>query len=152
MRYLILAAGLTMLGAAQTLAQSTGVPIPADQIVAMRKASMDLQGGVTAAMKAGVEQKIDVKPFTDGAKALVSSGKLIPAMFPAGTEKANGTKAKPAIWSDPADFAKDSQALVDAAEKLVTFAEANDKAGFATQFAEVGKTCGACHRAYKERD
>ena len=153
MRYLILAGVMTMLCTAQSSAQGTsGIPIPADQIVAMRKSSMDLQGGIMAAMKAGIEQKTDVKAFADGAKALVASGKLIPAMFPVGTEKAGDTKAKPAIWSDADDFAKHSQALVDAAQKLAPLAEANDKAGFAAQFAETGKTCGACHRAYKVKD
>lgn len=150
MRYLILGATMAMLASAQSHAQS--VPLPAEQIVAIRKAMMDLQGGVTAAMKAGVEQKVDVKGFIDGAKGLVSSGKIIPAMFPAGTEKVGNTKAKAAIWSDAADFAKDSNALETEAQKLVTLAEAGDKDGFATQFAAVGKTCGACHRAYKERD
>lgn len=150
MRYLIFGATLAMLCSAQSYAQS--VPLPAEQIVGIRKSVMDLQGGVTAAMKAGVEQKVDVKAFVDGAKGLVASAKLIPATFPAGTEKAGGTKAKAAIWADPADFAKDAKALETESEKLVALAEAGDKDGFATQFAAVGKTCGACHRAYKERD
>lgn len=150
MRYLILGATMTMLCSAQSYAQS--VPLSAEQIVAIRKSVMDQQGGVTAAMKAGVEQKTDVKAFVDGAKALVSSAKLIPAMFPVGTDKVGNTKAKPAIWSDPADYAKDAKALETEAGKLVALAEAGDKDGFGTQFAAVGKTCGACHRAYKERD
>ena len=150
MRYLILGATMAMLCSAQSYAQS--VPLPAEQIVAIRKSVMDLQGGVTAAMKAGVEQKVDVKGFVDGAKALAASAKVIPALFPVGTEKVGGTKAKAAIWSDPADFAKDAKALETEADKLVVLAEAGDKDGFATQFAAVGKSCGACHRAYKERD
>ena len=157
MRYLILAGVMTMLCTAQfsterASAQGSGITVPADTIVAMRKSSMDLQQGIMSAMKAGVTDKVDVKGFADGAKGLVASGKLIPALFPVGTEKAGETKAKAAIWSDPADFAKHSQALVDAAQKLVTLAEAGDQAGFAAQFGETGKTCGACHRAYKEKD
>ena len=151
-RYLILGAMMTMLGGAQSQAQGTGIPLPADDIVAIRKSMMDLQQGVLGAMKAGVEQKADVKPFTAGAKGLVSSSKVIAAMFPVGTEKANDTKALPAIWSDKADFAAKGKALQDAADKLVALADADDKAGFATQFAEVGKTCGACHRQYKAKD
>ncbi len=151
-RYLILGAVMTMLGSAQSQAQGSGIPLPADDIVAMRKAMMDLQQGVLGAMKAGVAQKVDVKPFTDGAKGLVSSAKVIAVMFPVGTEKANETKALPAIWSDKADFAAKGKALGDAAEKLATLADAGDTAGFATQFAEVGKTCGACHRQYKAKD
>ena len=151
-RYLILGAMMTMLGGAQSQAQGSGIPLPPDDIVAIRKSMMDLQQGVLGAMKAGVEQKGDVKGFTDGAKGLVSSSKVIAAMFPAGTEKANGTKALPAIWSNKADFEAKSKGLGDAAEKLVTLAEANDTAGFATQFTAVGRSCGACHREYKAKD
>ena len=151
-RYLILGALMTMLGSAQSQAQGSGIPLAPDDIVAMRKAMMDLQQGVLGAMKAGVEQKVDVKPFKPGAEGLASSAKVISAMFPPGTEKANGTKALPAIWSDKADFAAKGKALQDAAEKLVTLASAGDTTGFAAQFAEVGKTCGACHRQYKAKD
>lgn len=128
------------------------MPLAPDEIVSIRKAMMDLQQGVLGAMKAGVEQKADVKPFMPGAKGLVSSSQVIATMFPPGTEKANDTKALPAVWSDKADFAAKGKALQDAAEKLVTLADADDKAGFAAQFAEVGKTCGACHRQYKAKD
>ncbi len=151
-RYLVLSAIMTIAGSAALHAQGAGVSLPPEQIVAMRKSMMDLQQGVMAAMKAGVDAKTDVKPFLPGAKGLVSSSKVIPSMFPAGTEKAGDTKALPAIWSDQADFAKDAQSLTAEAEKLVALADADDKAGFATQFAAVGKACGACHRQYKEKD
>ena len=152
MRYLILAGVMTMLCTAQSSAQSPGIAIPADQIVAMRKSSMDLQQGVMAAMKAGIAQKSDVTAFADGAEGLVASGKLIPAMFPTGTEKAGDTKAKPEVWSKSAELTKDSQNFVEAAQKLLTLAKAGDTAGFATQFGETGKTCGACHREFKVKD
>lgn len=151
-RYLILGALMTMLGSAQSQAQGSGIPLSADEIVAMRRSMMDLQQGVVGAMKAGVEQKAEVKPFSAGAKGLAASSKVIAAMFPVGTEKANDTKALPAVWSDKADFAAKGKALSDAAEKLVVLADANDQAGFAAQFKEVGASCGACHRQYKAKD
>lgn len=151
-RYLILGAVLTMLGSAQSQAQGSGIPLPADDIVAIRKSMMDLQQGVLGAMKAAVEQKADIKPFTAAAKGLSASAKVIAAMFPAGTEKGNETKALPAIWTDKADFAAKGKALQEAADKLVMLADAGDQTGFAAQFKEVGATCGACHRQYKARD
>ena len=152
-RYLILGALMTMLGSAQSQAQGSGIPLAPDDIVAMRKAMMDLQQGVLGAMKAGVEQKVDVKPFKPGAEGLASSAKVISAMFPPGTEKANGTKALPAIWSDKADFAAKGKALQDAAARSSSpWRDAGDTTGFAAQFAEVGKTCGACHRQYKAKN
>jgi cytochrome c556 len=47
---------------------------------------------------------------------------------------------------------KDATDFYQAADKLVTLAEADDKAGFAAQYKVVGGTCGACHRAYRERN
>lgn len=99
-----------------------------------------------------MDGKTDVKPLASTVKGIIASSKLIPALFPAGTEKGHDTKAKAAIWSDAADFSKDAGNLTAAAEKLLTTAEANDKAAFATAFADMGKTCGACHREYKEKD
>ena len=151
-RHAVLAAVLATLGGSQLHAQTQAVAVAPDQIIAIRKAMMDLQSGSAGAMKAAVDDKVDVKPLAATVKGIISSSKLIPALFPAGTEKGDGTKAKPAIWSNPADFAKSAGNLTEAAEKLLALAEANDKPGFATQFVAMGRTCGACHREYKEKD
>lgn len=143
---------LTLGGGAAAHAQGAAGALTPDQFVAVRKSVMDLQQGVVGAMKAAVDAKADVKPLAPGAKGLVASSHVIPALFPAGTEKVGNTKAKPEIWSDPAGFAKAASGLDAEAQKLVAFAEANDKDGFATQFAAVGKACGACHRQFKEKD
>jgi cytochrome c556 len=127
------------------------IMVKPDDIIAARQAGFDLQGGVLAAMKATVDSGGAVKPLTDGAKGLSSWGHVIPSMFPDGTQTGRNTKAKAEIWSDRAGFEKAAANFYTAADKLVTFAEADDKAGFATQFKETGAACGACHRAYRER-
>ena len=126
--------------------------IKPDDVIAARQAGFDLQQGVMAAMKATIDAGGPVKPLTDGAKGLSSWGHVIPSMFPEGTETGHNTKAKKEIWSDRAGFEKDSVAFYEAADKLVTLAQADDKAGFAAQYKEVGASCGACHRAYRERN
>ncbi len=151
-RLVVLGAALAVLGGTQLHAQAPAGSLTSDQIIAVRQAVMDLQGGSAAALKAAIEAKADVKPLAPTVKGIVASSKLIPTLFPAGTEKGHDTKAKAAIWSNPADFAKDATNLTEASEKLLTLANANDKEGFATQFAAMGKTCGACHREYKEKD
>ena len=72
-------------------------------------------------------------------------------MFPDGTQTGRNTKAKAEIWSDRAGFEKAAANFYQAAEKLETLAEADDKAGFAEQFKVTAGACGACHRAYRER-
>ena len=151
-RLLALGTVLSVLCGTQLHAQSPQGALTSDQIIAIRQAVMDLQQGSAAALKAAVDDKADVKPLAPTVKGIVASSKLIPTLFPVGTEKGHDTKAKPAIWSNAADFSKDAESLTTEAEKLVTLADANDKAGFATQFAAMGKTCGACHREYKEKD
>jgi cytochrome c556 len=136
-------------GSGLALAQSGGVTLKPDDIIAARQAAYDLQAGVASAMKAGVDGGQDVKPFTQGAKGMVAWGRSIPSMFPAGTEQGHNTKAKAEVWSDRAGFEKAAANFVAQAEKLVQLADANDKAGFATQFKATGEACGACHRPYR---
>jgi cytochrome c556 len=132
-------------------ANAADLAVKPDDIIAGRQAAYDLQGGVFAAMKATIDAGGSVKPLADGAKGLVSWGHAIPGMFPVGTESGHNTKAKPEIWSDRATFEKDAANFTADAEKLVTLAEADDKAGFAAQWKETGGTCGACHRAFRNR-
>lgn len=151
MRRSLIAVGLIFSCTAAAHAQALSATLQPDQIIAIRQAIMDLQSGSAAAMKAAIGEKADVKPLTDTAKGIVASSKIIPTLFPPGIETGNHTKAKAAIWSNHADFVKRAGNLTAAGEKLVTLAEANDKAGFATQFAALGRACGACHREYKEK-
>ena len=141
----------TVAASGWALAQGAAVSLPSDTVIAARQAAFDLQAGVAAAMKAGVDGGTDVKPYVQGAKGIAAWGKVIPSMFPAGTESGHGTKAKSEIWSDRAGFEKAAANLVTEAEKLQALADTNDKPGFAAQFKATGDACGACHRAYRER-
>ena len=142
-----LALALGLMGAARAEDET----FPSDTIIAIRQAGFDLQQGNASAMKAAVESGGSVKSFTDGAKGIASWARVIPVLFPDGSQAGHDTKAKPAIWSDRAGFEKDAANLATQADKLVTLAEADDKAGFAAQFKETGAACGACHRAYKNK-
>jgi cytochrome c556 len=150
MRRVVLAAAV-VIGWAGMARAADPVSLSPDVIIAGRQAGFDLQGGVAAAMKAAVDTGQPVKPLTAGAKAIAAWAKVIPSEFPKGTETGHETKAKPEIWSDSAGFAKAAANLQEAADKLATLADADDKAGFATQFDAVGKACGACHRVYRVR-
>lgn len=148
-RFVQLGAAVLAFWATAALAQGAGNSLTPDEIIAVRQALMDLQQGNANAMKAAVDGGTDVKPLTFGAKAIVASTKVIPNLFPAGTEKGHNTRAKPEIWSDRAGFDKAAANATAQAEKLVQLADANDKAGFAAQFQQLGQACGACHRPYR---
>jgi len=151
-RFVLLGATvLSLAGASFALAQGSGVALAPDDIIASRQALMDLQQGNAATMLAGVKAGEDVKQYVAAAKGLISSAKVIPVLFPKGTESGHNTKAKAEVWSDNAGFVKAADNLAAQAEKLAALADANDKAGFATQFQATGQACGACHRQYRNQ-
>ena len=143
---------LLVLGAAGlATAQGTSVQLPSDTIIAARQAGFDLQAGNAGAMKAAIDSGADVKSYRDAAMALSNWGQVIPAMFPDGTQAGHDTHALPAVWSDRAGFEKAAENFWTQADKLAVLAEADDKAGFAAQYTETTKACGACHRNFRQR-
>ena len=144
-------AGAVVAGGLAIAQTAPAVSIPADTIVAARKAGFDLQAGVVGGMKTAIDGGTDVKGLTDGAKGLAAWGPVIPGMFPDGTQKANGTKAKAEIWTDRAGFEKANAAFLAASEKFVLAAKSGDKAAFADAWKAEGQSCGGCHRNYKEK-
>ena len=148
MRKAILAIALAALfGAA---AQADEVELAPSTLVAIRKAGYALQGAnlgsIARAVQAGVT---DVKPFKDNAEAIRDWSKVIPALFPKGTDK--DTKALSAVWSDRAGFEKAATNLSVAAEALVTAADANDPAAFVAAFKATADACKGCHRPYRAK-
>ena len=132
-------------------AQGGTVSFAPGQVIVARQAGYDLMHGDVTGMKAAVENKLDVKDFKDAADAIVSWSRVIPTLFPDGTQQGHDTKAKPNIWSDRAGFEKDAANLTDQATRLAQLAGAGDKAGFAKQFKVTTDACKTCHETYKAR-
>jgi cytochrome c556 len=120
-------------------------------VILTRQAAFEMQGGVATGMKDAVDRKADVKKYADSAKALADYAAIIPSLFPPGTETGGDTHALPKIWSDRAGFEKAAADYGAAAKTLGAKASAGDAEGFATAFQAMGKTCGACHRAYRAK-
>jgi len=148
----LLMALLGMAAIAPAHAQSDSRPAATPEaIIAGRQAGMDLQSAIVGLMKQAVEAKAEVKPYKDGADAIVAWSKAIPGMFPSGTEQGNSTKALSAVWCDRSGFEKAAASLTDKATKLARSAEADDKAAFAAAYQATTQACGACHRTYRAR-
>ncbi len=137
-----LAAGAMVGGA--TIAMAQGDPI------AERKENRKQAGAAMRAIK-GI---IDAKGPTAGAVEQAAKLKTLEAafvkLFPAGSDKGD-TKALPAIWTDMAGFQAASKASDVAYDKLAVAAGSGDQAALAAAFADVGKTCGACHDKYRAK-
>ncbi len=120
-------------------------------VIQTRQAAFEMQSGIAAAMKDAVDRKADVKKYADAAKALADYAAVIPSLFPPGTGTGEDTHALPKIWSDRAGFEEAAANYGAAAKALAAKASAGDAEGFATAFQAMGKTCGACHRAYRAK-
>ena len=149
MRRIVTAAGVVALclaGAAG--AQETG-SISSEQAVQARRAGMFMSGAIMSSMKAGVDAGASPRSQVFPAGTLARWAGAMPGLFPAGSGTVTGTKAKPEIWTDRADFEARAAAFAAAATRLQELAQADDAAGFATQFTEVRASCQSCHDAYK---
>ena len=148
MRKAVLA--MVLAGLFGAAAQADEVELAPSTLVAIRQAGYDLQFANMGDMKRAVEAGVtEVKPFKPNAEAILAWSKVIPALFPKGTDK--NTKALPAIWSDRAGFEKAAATLSAAAESLVKAADANDPGAFVAAFKATADACGGCHRPYRAK-
>jgi cytochrome c556 len=119
--------------------------------IAMRQVGMDLVAGNFAFVQAVVKEKGDIKPLENVGKAIARWGKTIPAVYPAGSDKGENTKALPEIWSERAGFEKAAADMTEAATKLSEAAKAGDTEGVAADAKLIGQACGGCHRHYRAK-
>ena len=85
------------------------------------------------------------------AQSMAALAKLIPEVFPAGSEKAEGveTEAKPEVWKEWDKFAAAAKTLEEQSAKLAEVAAGGDVAAIGAQLGEVGKACGGCHDPFR---
>jgi len=70
--------------------------------------------------------------------------------FPAGTGPETGkTGAKPEIWQNQADFSAKDRDFVKAAQAFNSTAASGNLDAIKSGFADLGKTCKACHDKYR---
>lgn len=149
MRKMIIAGGVAALCVAGAAgAQETG-SISAEQAVQARRAGMFMSGALMSSMKAGVDAGASPRSQAFAAGTLARWAGAMPGLFPAGSGAATGTKAKPEIWTNRADFDAKAAALAAAATRLQELAQADDATGFAAQLTEVRAGCQSCHDVYK---
>lgn len=118
-------------------------------VIAERQDLMEANG---AAMGTLVQMVRGQAPF-DAAAAKAALEKIatdmetFPTLFPVGSESGGGTKAGPAIWSDPTGFQAASDQLksdATAAAGAVTTLE-----DLQTAVGVLGADCGSCHQKYR---
>jgi cytochrome c556 len=86
--------------------------------------------------------------FSDRAAFIAT---MAPDAFPANSNGAGKTKAKPNIWTDQADFQMHMQQMIDRTAALQTAAKSGDEAGIKTAANAVGESCKGCHDKFRAK-
>lgn len=137
---------LLMLGAS--------VPASADSegVIKYRQGVMNTLGGHMGAMAMVLRGKADYKDnLLVHAQGLHAMLRIAPNVFPADSDFGE-TRALAKIWESMDDFKAKASDAEKAAANLVKAAESGDMQGFANAFNDVGKSCKACHKEYREED
>jgi len=119
-----------------------------------RQDVMESFGDSSKAITAYVRQGSGTVEDVRRAAAVIRQGaERLPGLFPEGTGVGVGdSKALPAIWEQPEDFAERIRTLQAAAADFSSAADGGDRETIARSFAELGRACGGCHEQYRERD
>jgi len=97
------------------------------------------------------EMPYDQALFQKNAEALATAARLdLLAGFPKGSTDED-SEAKPEIWDNWSEFEEKFKALQMESEKLAGVAAKGDRAATLSQFQNTGKTCGGCHKKFREK-
>jgi cytochrome c556 len=125
---------------------------PTEKAIEYRQAVMTVVGANFKPMGAMIKGELpfDAAVFARHASDLAAVASVdILRGFPEDSE-GEDSDAKPDIWLDWEDFKGKMDDMVRESAALAKVAAGNDKAAIKAQFGKTGKTCKACHKAYKE--
>jgi cytochrome c556 len=136
-------------GTAASMPAAAQFQKPADAIK-YRQSAFTVMGNHVSRIGAMVQNRVpfDAATALANAEIVATLSKLPYAGFVEGT--AEGTKAKPAIWSQRAKFDAAASTMQDNAAKLSVAAKTGDLAQIRTAFGALGASCKACHDDFRE--
>ena len=119
-------------------------------VIQYRQKVMGAQSGHLGGIGQILKNKLDFTAhIPQHAQAISDLAKLLPDLFPDGTQKGK-TDALPEIWQDRDDFKDKANALETEAAKLAQVARSGDASAIGAQVKKVGKACGGCHKKYRQ--
>ena len=117
-------------------------------VVSQRKAGFKTNAASMKAIASAIGVG-DYQTVINEAKTISSWAHKIPGYFPEGS-RFGDTKARVEIWANFDDFTALSKANETAANKLVTAAKSGDPGAMMASLKNLGSSCKACHRSYKD--
>jgi cytochrome c556 len=139
---------LTALIAGAALSHEGATGIVAERMTAMKNIGREL--------KAIGEMLVGVVPFdaavvAQHVDALHEDCHRAATLFPPGSLD-HHSRASPAIWDRPEEFAEEMQRLHHATKNLVATAAFGDKAQLLASFEVVQDACNSCHKTFRLPD
>lgn len=104
--------------------------------------------GPMGAMAQG-KAAFDAAEFARRADAVAYLAPMLREGYPEETRTVEGTKLKPAMWQNRADFDAKLKDLIDRSAELSKVAGTGDEAASKQAFFDMANTCKACHDKYK---
>jgi cytochrome c556 len=140
--------------ASATLAAAAAKPLNKDAALKLmhdRHENMEKIGkAVKAARLAMNASPADLATVRQSAATIAGFAPKVPSWFPAGTGPDVGkTMAKPELWQKPREFTAHARDFQKAALAFDAAAKAGDLARIKTSFANLGKSCKACHDPFR---
>ena len=123
----------------------------ARRIMHERHEGMEAIGKATKAIKRQLDgSSPDLAVVRQSAGKIAQLSQKASDWFPAGTGPDVGkTGAKPEIWQTPEDFAAKMRDFQKAAQAFNSVAASTDVTPTKSAFADLGKSCKACHDKYR---
>ena len=144
--------------AAPEAAAAPAAPVSSEQAQAIfheRHEGMETIGKTVKTIKQSLDSgSPDVASIRTAAAKINDLAGKSSGWFPPGTDKTvlPKTRALPAIWEKPEDFASKDRDLREAASALNAAAQAGDLSQINARFEALGKTCKACHDNYRAEE
>jgi cytochrome c556 len=112
------------------------------------KSTAGHMGAIVSILKNSLPMQAHV---ADHARSMMQNSKMTLSMFPKGSGEGR-TKAKQEIWGNWSKFESAAKAFERESAKLAEVAESGDMEAFAKQVRTTAKTCGGCHKHFRERN
>jgi len=128
-----------------------GQPSKGEQALKYRKAVYQAIAWNFGPMSQMAQNKIpyEAKEFQLRAGRVAALAPMLSESYSAESREVTGSKAKPELWSQRADFDAKMQDLVDRSAALAVVARSGDAAKSKQAFLDTAATCKACHDKYK---
>lgn len=147
----MLACCTALVAALSGSAAAQAPPTRGEQLLKYRKAVYQVIAwniGPLSAM-AQDKQPFDAATFSDRAERLSQLTPMLAESYAPESRHAEGSKLKPEMWSNRADFDAKLRTLVERSTNLAQVAEGGDAAASKKAFFDTAQACKACHDKYR---